>query len=145
MKRLHPLVYEARQHDKLRYRYPGPGGESYLDLIERLRQLIIELERKQCDVLIVAHTAVLRVILGYFTEVELEKIPYLEIDPDAAIELSPTAYSANVTVCSIAGVLGAAGEAEAAADLAAADERAAADLARGAGAAASGSSSGSAQ
>ena len=98
MKRLHPLEYETRREDKLRYRYPGPGGESYLDLIERLRQLIIELERKERDVLIVAHTAVLRVILGYYTEVDLEEIPYLAIDPSAAIELRPTAYSANLQI-----------------------------------------------
>jgi 6-phosphofructo-2-kinase len=27
--------------DKLNYRYPGVGGESYLDVIERIRPVII--------------------------------------------------------------------------------------------------------
>jgi broad specificity phosphatase PhoE len=33
--------FEARQSDKLRYRYPQ-GGESYTDVIERLKPMIIE-------------------------------------------------------------------------------------------------------
>eukprot|EP00834_Sanchytrium_tribonematis_P002779 NODE_93_length_21530_cov_0.700387.p6 type:complete len:400 gc:universal NODE_93_length_21530_cov_0.700387:2190-991(-) len=54
----------ARKKDKLRYRYIG--GESYLDVIERLRPVIIELERMQSDCLIVTHNAVMRTILSYF-------------------------------------------------------------------------------
>ena len=52
----HPLEANARKLDKLRYRYPGAGGESYIDVIERLRPLIVELERTRNDVLIVCHT-----------------------------------------------------------------------------------------
>ena len=51
-----PDEAEARKLDKLRYRYPGAGGESYIDVIERLRPLIVELERTRNDVLIVCHT-----------------------------------------------------------------------------------------
>ena len=36
--------FKARECDKLRYRYPH-GGESCTDLIERLKPIIIELER----------------------------------------------------------------------------------------------------
>jgi len=32
-----PQEYANREADKLRYRYPGVGGESYLDVIERIR------------------------------------------------------------------------------------------------------------
>jgi broad specificity phosphatase PhoE len=42
------------------FSYPG-GGESYLDLIDRLKPLIIEIERRSgpaCDMLIVCHQAV---------------------------------------------------------------------------------------
>jgi 6-phosphofructo-2-kinase len=56
IERDHPLEANARKLDKLRYRYPGAGGESYIDVIERLRPLIVELERTRNDILIVCHT-----------------------------------------------------------------------------------------
>jgi len=48
-----PEEYEARQRDKLRYRYPR--GESYLDVIQRLESVIVELERQSAPVLVIAH------------------------------------------------------------------------------------------
>ena len=39
-----PAEFHAREKNKLHYRYPH-GGESYTDLIERLKPIIIELER----------------------------------------------------------------------------------------------------
>jgi broad specificity phosphatase PhoE len=36
-----PEIFSARQKDKLHYRYPGVGGESYMDVIERVRPIII--------------------------------------------------------------------------------------------------------
>lgn len=56
--------FELRQRDKLHYRYPGAGGESYLDVINRLRAVIVEVERMQDHVLLVAHRVVAR---GMFT------------------------------------------------------------------------------
>eukprot|EP01033_Poteriospumella_lacustris_P007126 gene7124-5128_t len=44
MKALYPVEFEKRAADKLNYRYPGVGGESYLDVIERVRPVIIALE-----------------------------------------------------------------------------------------------------
>lgn len=38
-----PEEFEARKRDKLAYRYPR--GESYLDLVQRLEPVIIEVER----------------------------------------------------------------------------------------------------
>lgn len=37
----YPAEHEKRVQDKLNYRYPGVGGESYLDVIERIRPVII--------------------------------------------------------------------------------------------------------
>jgi 6-phosphofructo-2-kinase len=45
IKTLHPEEYAAREGNRLGYRYPGTGGESLLDIIERVRPVIIELER----------------------------------------------------------------------------------------------------
>jgi 6-phosphofructo-2-kinase len=55
-----PDQYEERKKDKLRYRYPGAGGESYLDVVNRLRAVIVEVERMQDHVLLVAHRVVAR-------------------------------------------------------------------------------------
>jgi 6-phosphofructo-2-kinase len=37
----YPKEYKKREADKVHYRYPGVGGESYMDVMERLRPVII--------------------------------------------------------------------------------------------------------
>ena len=56
----YPEEFSKRNADKLNYRYPGAAGESYLDVIERVRPVIIELERQRKSIVIVCHLAVLR-------------------------------------------------------------------------------------
>jgi hypothetical protein len=58
----YPEEFEKRVADKLNYRYPGVAGESYLDVIERVRPVIIELERQRRSIVIVCHVAVLRYV-----------------------------------------------------------------------------------
>ncbi|KAG1677472.1 hypothetical protein FOA52_001928 [Chlamydomonas sp. UWO 241] len=82
-----PAEYEARQADKLGYRYPA--GESYLDVIQRLEPAIIEVERQKDSVCIVAHQAILRVIMGYFMHTPPEEIPRLSIPLHTLLELTP--------------------------------------------------------
>uniref|UniRef100_A0A453IAQ6 6-phosphofructo-2-kinase domain-containing protein n=1 Tax=Aegilops tauschii subsp. strangulata TaxID=200361 RepID=A0A453IAQ6_AEGTS len=53
VKKNKPEEYESRRKDKLRYRYPR--GESYLDVIQRLEPVIIELERQRAPVVVIAH------------------------------------------------------------------------------------------
>lgn len=89
IKRNYPKHYHAREKDKLRYRYPGVGGESYVDLISRLRSLIIEFERKKRDVLVICNESVLRCLMGYFSGTKAEKVPYLDACENTVIELSP--------------------------------------------------------
>lgn len=60
-----PNDFEHRKRDKLHYRYPGAGGESYLDVINRLRAVIVEVERMQDHVLLVAHRVVARGMLHF--------------------------------------------------------------------------------
>jgi broad specificity phosphatase PhoE len=90
IRRLHPDEFAARARDKLRYRYPR--GESYLDVIQRLDRVIIEVERQRVPVLIIGHQAVLRALYSYFTDVDPEQIPYVEIPLHTVIELTPRAY-----------------------------------------------------
>ncbi|CEG47813.1 6-phosphofructo-2-isoform a [Plasmopara halstedii] len=86
---LYPKHYVARLQDKLRYRYPGVGGESYVDVISRLRSLIIEFERKKRDVLVICSESILRCLLGYFAGCEAAKVPHLQSYDNTIVELSP--------------------------------------------------------
>jgi len=85
-----PDQYEARQKDKLRYRYPG--GESYLDLIARVTPLILELERKTESVFIVSHQGVLRTIIGYWTNCVPSELPHIEVPFHTVLHLTPSPY-----------------------------------------------------
>ena len=89
IERFYPKHYAARLQDKLRYRYPGVGGESYVDVISRLRSLIVEFERKKRDVLVICSDSILRCLMGYFAGCEAAKVPYLESYKDTVIELNP--------------------------------------------------------
>ncbi|CAI5978071.1 unnamed protein product [Closterium sp. NIES-65] len=81
-----PDEYRSRKADKLRYRYPR--GESYLDVIQRLEPVIIELERQRHPVVIIAHQAVLRALYAYFMDKPLREVPHIEMPLHTIIELS---------------------------------------------------------
>lgn len=76
---------ELRQKDKLRYRYPR--GESYLDVIQRLEPVIIELERQRAPVVVISHQAVLRALYAYFADRPLKEIPHIEVPLHTIIEI----------------------------------------------------------
>ena len=87
-----------------------------MDVISRLRSLIIEFERKKRDVVVICNIvramsfsgilcggaggwrmmpcglflqSVLRCLLGYFAGVEAERVPFIEAPKHTVIELSP--------------------------------------------------------
>ncbi|KAJ2782596.1 6-phosphofructo-2-kinase [Coemansia javaensis] len=74
-----PDEYEARQLDKFYYRYPGIGGESYADVVLRLQQVIVELERIRHSVLLVTHRAMARTLLSYFMDIPTTHMPDMEL------------------------------------------------------------------
>ncbi|KAL2332989.1 hypothetical protein Fmac_014202 [Flemingia macrophylla] len=80
-----PGEYESRKKDKLRYRYPR--GESYLDVIQRLEPVIIELERQRAPVVVISHQAVLRALYAYFADRPLKEIPHIEVPLHTIIEI----------------------------------------------------------
>jgi len=84
-----PSEHAARKQDKLRYRYPS--GESYMDVIQRLEPVVIEVERERECVCIVAHQAVLRVLYGYFMNQPLVDVPRIDIPLHTLMELVPKA------------------------------------------------------
>ena len=75
---------------------PGRRGESYLDVINRLRPILIELERQRKSVLLVTHLAVQRCLYSYFTGTDAEAIPYLPLPAGAVLELTPTPHGTQV-------------------------------------------------
>ncbi len=54
-----------------------PSGESYMDVIQRLEPVIIEIERERECVVVVAHQAILRALYGYFMKIPLSVRPTL--------------------------------------------------------------------
>lgn len=83
----YPEIFSERKKDKLKFRYPE--GESYLDLLERLRYFVLQLNSYKKPVLIVAHNAIIRVLLGYFQEVPHKQIPHLNVNLHEVIKLTP--------------------------------------------------------
>ena len=81
MKEHFPREYGARAADKLNYRYPGAGGESYQDLILRLQESILMLEQTRGNIIVVCDRAVCRVLLAYFEGIDVVKMPYIDVEP----------------------------------------------------------------
>jgi 6-phosphofructo-2-kinase len=84
--------YLRRQRDKLAYRYPGPGGEGYLDVINRIRPVIVELERMTDHCLLITHRSVARVLLAYFQGLNREDVADLDCPLGMLYQLEPKPY-----------------------------------------------------
>jgi 6-phosphofructo-2-kinase len=89
IKTRHLDEYELRKHDKMLYRYPGAGGEGYLDIINRLRAVIVEVERMTDHVLLVGHRSVARVLLAYFKGLKREDVADLDVPLGMLYMLEP--------------------------------------------------------
>lgn len=87
-----PEEFIKRQKDKIRYRYPGIAGESYMDVINRLRPVITELERIEESALIVTHRVVARALLGYFMNLSVDVISNLDVPLHCVYCLEPKPY-----------------------------------------------------
>jgi 6-phosphofructo-2-kinase len=92
----YPVEYEARLKDKLMYRFPGAGGESYADVIERLKPIIIELERMRVDALVISHNVTMRTLLAYFLGIPLQDLPRIKIPLHTLYCLEPKPYGADL-------------------------------------------------
>lgn len=84
-----PDQYALRRADKLHYRYPGAGGESYLDVINRLRAVIVEVERMTDHVLLIGHRVVARVLLAYFLGLDRNDVAKLDVPLGRLYGLEP--------------------------------------------------------
>ncbi|XP_063365713.1 6-phosphofructo-2-kinase/fructose-2,6-bisphosphatase-like [Cydia amplana] len=88
-----PQEFAWRDQDKLRYRYPW--GESYIDIMTRLRPVLSALEDEH-NVIVVGHQAVLRCMLGYFLDAKLDELPYMNVPLHTIVKLTSHGYKYNV-------------------------------------------------
>ena len=72
-----PELYNNRKKDKFYFKYPE--GESYYDLILRVKEFILELNRLDKPILIISHNAIIRVIFSYFLSYRYDDIPYVNV------------------------------------------------------------------
>ncbi|RAL07738.1 Elongator subunit ELP2 [Aspergillus homomorphus CBS 101889] len=118
MSQLNPGVCEKMSEARIRQEYPEevakheldpyhhryPRAESYHDLAVRLEPIILELEREQNDLLIIAHESVLRVLYGYLMACNAADIPFLEFPRDEIIEIIPESYQNEARRIHISGL-----------------------------------------
>ncbi|KAK5993361.1 putative 6-phosphofructo-2-kinase/fructose-2,6-bisphosphatase [Cladobotryum mycophilum] len=90
IRQIYPDEVEKHELDPYHHRYPR--AESYHDLAVRLEPIILELEREQSDLLIIAHESVLRVLYAYLMHCSTMDIPTLRFPRDEIIEIIPAAY-----------------------------------------------------
>ena len=99
IKKLYPEEYSKRKFDKLNYRYPS--GESYIDLIDRLKDFIYNIENNDKIVIIIGHQAILRIIYGYLMDIDIINIPHINMPLHTLIELRPNTYNFSETYINI--------------------------------------------
>ncbi|KAK0635054.1 histidine phosphatase superfamily [Bombardia bombarda] len=88
----YPDEYQRRSRDKLHYIYPGVGGEGYLQVISRLRDMVREIERITDHVLIISHRSVCRVLMAYFMDLTREDIADLDVPLGMLYAIEPKPY-----------------------------------------------------
>lgn len=87
----YPEDYASYQSDPYHFRYPRL--ELYHDLAIKIEPLILEMERMNGDLLVVADDTVIKVFLGYLLSVLCYDIPNLEIAQDEIVEIQFNAYA----------------------------------------------------
>jgi len=96
IERLHPREFELREKDKLRYRYPE--GESYLDCYHRISTVLADIKATPSPVLIVAHQAILRCMVGSITDRPPDVVPYIDIPQHKLIRVTRSQSSSGVLI-----------------------------------------------
>ncbi|KAI0900844.1 bifunctional 6-phosphofructo-2-kinase/fructose-2,6-bisphosphate 2-phosphatase [Annulohypoxylon nitens] len=90
--RTHNDEYMKRKMDKLHYVYPGVGGEGYLQVISRLRDMVREIERIKDHVMIIGHRSICRVLMAYFMDLTRDDIADLDMPLGMLYAIEPKPY-----------------------------------------------------
>ena len=79
-----PVEFALRDADKLRYRYPD--GESYIDVVQRIRPVLKQIEQQE-NLLVISHQATLRCLLALLLGGRMEDLPYTEVPLHTVIKV----------------------------------------------------------
>jgi len=85
-----PEVWASWQEDRFNYRLPG--GESFADIIQRLRAFVLELEHLTVPVLIISSQSPIQGLYTYFKHIDVETAPYYNVPQHTIIELVSTHF-----------------------------------------------------
>ncbi|KAI1825076.1 6-phosphofructo-2-kinase [Xylaria intraflava] len=88
----HTDEFTKRRMDKLHYVYPGVGGEGYLQVISRLRDMVREIERIKDHLVIIGHRSVCRVLMAYFMDLTRDDIADLDMPLGVVYVIEPKPY-----------------------------------------------------
>jgi len=86
VKNMYPEIYTERKKNKYYYRYPG--GESYNDLLIRLKPVFDIINNTKTTIVIVAHQAIIRIIYGELMNINKLEQPYISIPLHTIIQLN---------------------------------------------------------
>lgn len=86
----YPEDFSEVSKGMLYYRYPR--GESFMDVIHRIRPIIYEIERIDSPCVVISHVEALRCLYGYFSNMPVERIPQMEMDLHVVIKFVPMDY-----------------------------------------------------
>ena len=89
IEQMYPEEMAQRRERPLRYRWPGLGGEGYADAINRLRSMVIELERSRHDIVLITHSPVARVLLAYFQNLGRENLAEIQVPLGTVYTVTP--------------------------------------------------------
>ncbi|KAI9793401.1 MAG: hypothetical protein M1816_000293 [Peltula sp. TS41687] len=95
---------EIAKHEADPYHHRYPRSESYHDLAVRLEPVILELEREENDVLLIAHESVMRVLYGYLMACNAADIPNLTFPRNEIVEIIPASYNNQAKRITIPGL-----------------------------------------
>jgi broad specificity phosphatase PhoE/adenylate kinase family enzyme len=90
---------QCRAKDKLAYRFPR--GESYLDVIQRIEPLVQEIERYKENLLIVGHQGVLKLLVAFYSGIDRDDAPHLEIKLNHLTTLRPHSHGCEIEVVNL--------------------------------------------
>ncbi|KAG4304094.1 hypothetical protein PORY_002458 [Pneumocystis oryctolagi] len=93
---------EMRLYRENPYTHRFPRGESLHDLGLRLESVILEIEKENNDILIIAHASVINLLYAYFMSTSINEIPFLDLPKDYIIKIISGAYFCTETRIPIA-------------------------------------------
>lgn len=87
LQQANPNWYENLQQEPFHTRFTG--GECYRDLIDRLGQVIIDIEQQVIPTLVVSHVSILQTLIAYFRNTPVERCMSIEVPLHTVFKFTP--------------------------------------------------------